>query len=113
MPIYDAGDALCRQRPCRSVIFAARNTAPASSRDWAAKGTGCSACAAVIAESFERIHRSNLVGWGVFRWSWSRAPTGRQPRQRGDEQVSILGIATCKPRQIATESAMRTGASLP
>ena len=55
------------------IVLAGREYGTGSSRDWAAKGTALLGVRAVIAESFERIHRSNLVGMGVFRCSSTRA----------------------------------------
>ncbi len=60
------GDEATSRRACRWWCSPARSTAPGSSRDWAAKGTRLLGVRAVIAESFERIHRSNLVGMGVL-----------------------------------------------
>ena len=64
------------------VVFAGKEYGTGSSRDWAAKGTALLGIRAVIAESFERIHRSNLVGMGVVPLSWRRAPPGRASASR-------------------------------
>ena len=65
MPIYDA--AMAYQKPGTPlVIFAGKEYGTGSSRDWAAKGTRLLGVRAVIAQSFERIHRSNLIGMGVL-----------------------------------------------
>jgi aconitate hydratase len=84
------------------VIFAGKEYGTGSSRDWAAKGTRLLGVRAVIAESFERIHRSNLVGMGVVPLVMEPGTTWQSLGLRGDEQVSIRGIADLKPRQIAT-----------
>ena len=60
------GDEIPRQKACRCVIIAGKEYGSGSSRDWAAKGTMLLGVRAVLAESFERIHRSNLVGMGVL-----------------------------------------------
>jgi aconitate hydratase len=84
------------------VVFAGREYGTGSSRDWAAKGTRLLGIRAVIAESFERIHRSNLVGMGVVPLVMEPGTTWRSLGLKGDETVSIRGIASLKPRQIAT-----------
>ena len=79
------GDALPRPRACRCVVLAGREYGSGSSRDWAAKGTALLGVRAVIAESYERIHRSNLVGMGVlplqFRPGESAASLGLTGRE--------------------------------
>ena len=84
------------------VVFAGIEYGNGSSRDWAAKGTRLLGVRAVIAQSFERIHRSNLVGMGVvpftFEDGWSWAKLGL----KGDETVSIAGLADVQPRQTMT-----------
>ena len=93
MSIYDAAHALQGRRACRWSIFAGKEYGTGSSRDWAAKGTKLLGVRAVVAESFERIHRSNLVGMGVCRWC-SRASTSWQSLGlKGDETVTIQGLA--------------------
>ena len=82
------GDALHRRRHADSWSSAARNTAPARSRDWAAKGTQLLGVKAVIARSFERIHRSNLVGMGVLPLQFKGADSRRSRSGiKGDEDV--------------------------
>jgi len=63
-----------------------------SSRDWAAKGTSLLGVKAVIAESFERIHRSNLVGMGVIPFEFTEGETRGTLGLRGDEVISIHGL---------------------
>ncbi len=86
------------------VVFAGKEYGTGSSRDWAAKGTNLLGVRAVIAESFERIHRSNLVGMGVDAARLrGRAPPGPTLGLKGDETVTIRGIAgELKPRQKLT-----------
>ncbi len=97
MPIYDAAMQYeAEGRPL--VIFAGKEYGTGSSRDWAAKGTKLLGVRAVICESFERIHRSNLVGMGVLPLQfihdgWQRLGL------TGEEIITIRGLATVQPRQ--------------
>jgi len=79
------------------VIFAGEQYGAGSSRDWAAKGTALLGVKAVVAESFERIHRSNLVGMGVIPFEFTGGDTRRSLGLKGDETVSIHGLDTIKP----------------
>ena len=81
------------------VIFAGVEYGNGSSRDWAAKGTNLLGVRAVIAQSFERIHRSNLVGMGVIPFTFEDGLTWAALGLKGDETVEIEGIDTIKPRQ--------------
>ncbi|WP_208348595.1 aconitate hydratase AcnA [Pseudaestuariivita rosea] len=74
------------------VIFAGEQYGAGSSRDWAAKGTALLGVKAVIAESFERIHRSNLVGMGVIPFEFTGGDTRNSLGLKGDETVSITGL---------------------
>ncbi len=75
------------------VIFGGIEYGAGSSRDWAAKGTALLGVKAVIAESFERIHRSNLVGMGVIPFEFTGGDTRKTLGLKGDEVVSIAGLA--------------------
>lgn len=75
------------------VIFGGIEYGAGSSRDWAAKGTALLGVKAVIAESFERIHRSNLVGMGVIPFEFTDGMTRKSLGLKGDEVVSISGLA--------------------
>jgi aconitate hydratase len=75
------------------VIFGGIEYGAGSSRDWAAKGTALLGVKAVIAESFERIHRSNLVGMGVIPFEFTEGMTRKSLGLKGDETVSITGLA--------------------
>ena len=75
------------------VIFGGIEYGAGSSRDWAAKGTALLGVKAVIAESFERIHRSNLVGMGVIPFEFTAGNTRKSLGLKGDEVVSISGLA--------------------
>jgi aconitate hydratase len=74
------------------VIFGGIEYGAGSSRDWAAKGTALLGVKAVIAESFERIHRSNLVGMGVIPFEFTGGDTRKSLGLKGDEVVTIEGL---------------------
>ena len=92
MPIYDAAMAY-KDAGTPLVIFAGEQYGAGSSRDWAAKGTALLGVKAVVAESFERIHRSNLVGMGVIPFEFSEGDTRESLGLKGDETVSISGLS--------------------
>lgn len=82
------------------VIFAGKEYGTGSSRDWAAKGTFLLGVKAVVAESFERIHRSNLIGMGVMPLTFKDNQSRHNFKLEGNETVDILGIdVNIKPRQ--------------
>jgi aconitate hydratase len=81
------------------VVFAGKEYGTGSSRDWAAKGTRLLGVRAVIAQSFERIHRSNLVGMGVLPLVFEPAQSWQELGVTGKETVTIPGLAALKPRQ--------------
>jgi aconitate hydratase len=81
------------------VIFGGEQYGAGSSRDWAAKGTSLLGVKAVIAESFERIHRSNLVGMGVIPFEFTGGDSRKSLGLKGDETVSIAGLDTIQPLQ--------------
>jgi aconitate hydratase len=100
MAIYDA--AMRYQSEGRPmVIFAGKEYGTGSSRDWAAKGTKLLGVRAVIAESFERIHRSNLVGMGVLPLQFIQ-DGWQKLNLTGDEIVSIRGLSDLSPRRQLT-----------
>jgi aconitate hydratase len=78
------------------VIFAGKEYGTGSSRDWAAKGTLLLGVKAVIAESFERIHRSNLVGMGILPLQFEPGMDRKQLALKGDETVTIGGALQLK-----------------
>ena len=92
MSIYDAAMAYA-EAGTPLVIFGGVEYGAGSSRDWAAKGTALLGVKAVIAESFERIHRSNLVGMGVIPFEFTRGDTRKSLKLTGAETVSITGLA--------------------
>ena len=81
------------------VVFGGEQYGAGSSRDWAAKGTALLGVKAVIAESFERIHRSNLVGMGVIPFEFTGGDSRKSLGLTGDETVSIGGLDTIQPLQ--------------
>jgi aconitate hydratase len=82
------------------VIFAGVEYGNGSSRDWAAKGTKLLGVRAVVAQSYERIHRSNLVGMGVVPFVFAEEGMSWQKLGlKGDETVTIKGLAEAKPKQ--------------
>ena len=80
------------------VIFAGIEYGNGSSRDWAAKGTNLLGVKAVIAQSFERIHRSNLVGMGVLPLVFEDGLSWQSIGLKGDETVTIPGLVDVRPR---------------
>jgi aconitate hydratase len=100
MPIYDAAMEY-EKAGVPLVVFAGKEYGTGSSRDWAAKGTNLLGVRAVIAESFERIHRSNLVGMGIVPLVFEQGTNWQSLGLKGDEIVTIKGIAgELKPRQM-------------
>ncbi|WP_407496571.1 aconitate hydratase AcnA [Pseudooceanicola sp. MF1-13] len=96
--IYDAAMAY-EEQGTPLVIFGGEQYGAGSSRDWAAKGTALLGVKAVIAENFERIHRSNLVGMGVIPFEFTGGDTRKTLGLKGDETVSISGLDAIKPLQ--------------
>ncbi len=101
MAIYDAAMKY-KAEGVPLVIFAGVEYGNGSSRDWAAKGTNLLGVRAVIAQSFERIHRSNLVGMGVVPFVLEEGTSWQSLALKGDELVTIEGLASVKPRQKMT-----------
>jgi len=100
MSIYDAAERY-RQNDTPLVVVAGKEYGTGSSRDWAAKGTRLLGVKAVIAESFERIHRSNLVGMGVLPLEFMPATTRKTLNLTGREIISIQGLQSgVKPKMI-------------
>ncbi len=99
LPIYDAAMKYQAEK-VPLVIFAGVEYGNGSSRDWAAKGTNLLGVKAVIAQSFERIHRSNLVGMGVVPFTLQEGTSWASLDLKGDEMVTIHGLANVKPRQM-------------
>jgi aconitate hydratase len=101
MSIYDAAmKYLAQGTP--TVVFGGEEYGTGSSRDWAAKGTQLLGVKAVIAKSFERIHRSNLVGMGVLPLQFRGEDSVRSLGIRGDEEFDIRGLDDLRPQQTIT-----------
>ena len=98
MSIYDAAVEYAKSET-PLVVFAGKEYGTGSSRDWAAKGTRLLGVRAVIAESFERIHRSNLVGMGVAPLQFAEGDSWAKLKLDGSEKITIEGLDKLKPRQ--------------
>jgi aconitate hydratase len=85
------------------VILAGKEYGSGSSRDWAAKGTALLGVRAVIAESFERIHRSNLIGMGVLPLQFIEGQSAATLGLKGDETFAIAGITALNTGGVPTE----------
>jgi len=112
MPIYDAAmKYVSAKTPL--LIIAGKEVGPGSSRDWAAKGTNLLGVKAVIAESFERIHRSNLVGMGVLPLQFKDGKTRADLKLNGDESFDVTGIESgLKPRMDLTVTMKRANGAV-
>jgi len=110
MPIYDAA---MRHKADGTplVVIAGKEYGTGSSRDWAAKGTNLLGVRAVIVESFERIHRSNLVGMGVLPLQFLDGESRETLGLTGDDTFTITGVADLKPRQTVTVNVTRADGS--
>ena len=97
LSIYDAAMAY-KKEGVPLVVIAGQEYGTGSSRDWAAKGTFLLGVKAVIAESFERIHRSNLVGMGVLPLLFKNGQTRKSLGLTGEETVDIVGLENLSPR---------------
>jgi len=97
-PIYDVAMQYKREG-VPLVVFGGKEYGTGSSRDWAAKGTFLLGVKAVIVESFERIHRSNLVGMGVLPLVFMNGQDRKSLGITGEETIDILGLEDIKPRQ--------------
>ena len=100
MPIYDAA-MLYQAAGTPTVIFAGEEYGTGSSRDWAAKGTQLLGIQAVIAKSFERIHRSNLVGMGVLPLQFLPGDSWESLNLQGNERVDVIPQADLAPQSLA------------
>ena len=111
LAIYDAA-MLYQQQGIPLVIIAGKEYGTGSSRDWAAKGTNLLGVKAVIAESFERIHRSNLVGMGVLPLQFMSDQNRHSLNLTGHESISILGLSDdLAPHQTFEVEVTRTDGS--
>ena len=101
LPIYDAAMKYVGDKT-PTVVFGGEEYGTGSSRDWAAKGTFLLGVKAVIARSFERIHRSNLVGMGVLPLQFKGADSAASLGIKGDEEIDVLGLDDIHPQQELT-----------
>ena len=112
VPIYDAAIAYARHGT-PLVILAGKEYGSGSSRDWAAKGTALLGVRVVIAESYERIHRSNLIGMGVLPLQYAPGVSASSLGLQGDEVFTVRGIAELNsgrtPAQVAVEAVAADG----
>ena len=111
MAIYDAAMAYQAQGT-PLVIFAGKEYGTGSSRDWAAKGTNLLGVRAVIAQSFERIHRSNLVGMGVIPLQFADGESWQTLGLDGSETIDIEGVTSIAPRAMVTVKITRADGSV-
>ncbi len=111
MPIFDA--AMCyKEEGTPLVVIAGKEYGTGSSRDWAAKGPKLLGVAAVIAESFERIHRSNLIGMGILPLEFAEGMNRKTLKMTGEEQIDIIGLTgQMKPRMLIKAIIHRTDGS--
>ena len=98
MSIYDASMKY-QKEGTQLVVIAGQEYGTGSSRDWAAKGTKLLGVRAVVAQSFERIHRSNLVGMGVLPLQFEEGTNAQTLRLDGTETFEITGLGSIRPRQ--------------
>ncbi|MCB2014484.1 MAG: aconitate hydratase AcnA [Sphingobium sp.] len=98
LPIYDVAMKY-KAAGTPMVVVAGKEYGTGSSRDWAAKGTNLLGVRAVIVESFERIHRSNLVGMGVLPLQFKEGESRETLGLTGDDSFTIKGVADLQPRQ--------------
>jgi aconitate hydratase len=113
MAIYDAAMRYL-ESGAPLVIFAGKEYGTGSSRDWAAKGTRLLGVRAVVAECFERIHRSNLIGMGVLPLQFPEGQTATTLGLDGSETFAIAGVAAFSagehPRTLTVEATKADGA---
>ncbi|HEY0853750.1 MAG TPA: aconitate hydratase AcnA [Devosia sp.] len=106
MAMYDAAMEY-QKTDTPLVVFAGKEYGTGSSRDWAAKGTRLLGVRAVIAQSFERIHRSNLIGMGVLPLQFAEGESWQSLKLDGTETVSIEGLTKLTPRSTVTVKIVR------
>ncbi len=108
MSIYDAAMRY-KDEGTSLVIIAGKEYGTGSSRDWAAKGTMLLGVRAVIAESFERIHRSNLIGMGVLPLQFKPGDTAQSLGLTGRETYDIVGISAGEARTVTVTATPQSG----
>jgi len=110
MYVYDAAMAYKAEKT-PLIVLGGKEYGTGSSRDWAAKGTILLGVRVVIAESFERIHRSNLVGMGVLPLTFKSGDSWSALGLDGSETFSITGIENMSPRKTLTVQAVKSDGS--
>jgi aconitate hydratase len=108
MPIFDAA-MMYQAKKTPLIVIAGKEYGTGSSRDWAAKGPALQGVKAAIAQSFERIHRSNLVGMGVLPLQFKDGDSAQTLGLTGYESFDILGLSAVKPRAPLTVRATLDG----
>jgi len=103
MPIYDAAMRYAED-DTPLVVLAGKEYGSGSSRDWAAKGTALLGVRAVIAESFERIHRSNLVGMGVLPLQFPEGESAESLGLTGEEEIAITGVEDGEAKEVSVRA---------
>ena len=111
MPIFDAA-VQYQAEGIPSIVLAGKEYGTGSSRDWAAKGPMLQGVRAVIAESFERIHRSNLVGMGILPLKFMEGQNAESLGLTGEEVFDIEGLSTMTPKEVVTVRARKTDGSV-
>jgi aconitate hydratase len=109
MSIYDAAMRYAADG-VPLVVFAGAEYGSGSSRDWAAKGPALLGVRAVVARSFERIHRSNLVGMGILPLQFADGETLTSLGLTGEETIDIVGLDTFRSGEVPKEITVRAGA---
>ena len=103
MPIYEAALKYIEEGT-PLVVLAGKEYGSGSSRDWAAKGTSLLGVRAVIAESFERIHRSNLVGMGVLPLQYPEGESAESLGLSGEEEFTITGLGDGSAKEVTVKA---------
>ncbi|MEA2171010.1 MAG: aconitate hydratase, partial [Solirubrobacteraceae bacterium] len=103
MSIYDASMAY-QEEGTPLIVLAGKEYGSGSSRDWAAKGTNLLGVRAVIAESFERIHRSNLVGMGVLPLQFPEGENAESLGLSGEEEFSVTGLGDGSEKSVTVKA---------
>ncbi|WP_232051930.1 aconitate hydratase AcnA [Aquicella siphonis] len=110
LPIYDAAMKY-KNEGIPLIIIAGKEYGTGSSRDWAAKGPKLQGVVAVIAESFERIHRSNLIGMGIMPLEFMNGMTRKTLKLTGDEKFDILGLSENMTPRMQVKAVIHRGES--
>ncbi|MFA7324419.1 MAG: hypothetical protein WC005_08675, partial [Candidatus Nanopelagicales bacterium] len=112
VPIYDAAQSYAANGTAL-VILAGKEYGSGSSRDWAAKGTALLGVRVVIAESYERIHRSNLIGMGVLPLQFQAGANAQTLGLSGEETITVKGVTALNdgvtPREVLVEAVKQDG----